>query len=400
MCQVPGVEGGGCPASSLRRGEDASEKLREHALARAVRPDYTEALAARDCKVDTDQDWVIVEGHARLLEFDDLLATPRSAAEFEPYLAPLQHGTFDLVHAVDLTLFVTDLFDVTLIYHQAGPEFEAPNRLFEPRYLLLLCDVELLLSFELEFARDRIRRVIARPRGDPAVFQLGDLLHRLVEQVAVGTPREARGEHRQLALPTAQLSHGTFDIPSTETERPDVATRLTLESWPAELRKTAQEPLLTLQYPLHPAQVARHHRRAELLLAISKLFLELRDLGPGGAHDLHQRAFVTLDVLGQRGNAQTAAPDHGPPVDPLRASEDPEHGGLARAIGADEPDPRPGDDLHVQTREHGPAPVELLYGTQSYEGHAALLRSTRRIRLTRLIMMPLHRRRITHLDDL
>ena len=130
---------------------------------------------------------------------------------------------------------------MTFVYHQAGPELETPDRLFEPRYLLLLGDVELLLSLELELPRQGIRRVVAGPRGDPPVFQLGDLLHRLVQQVAVvgddnngaveraddrlqelpapgvevglplveeqdvGTPREAGGQDCQLALSAAQV---------------------------------------------------------------------------------------------------------------------------------------------------------------------------------------------------
>ena len=250
---------GTCPAFALGRGEDAGEELREHALARAVRPDYPEAFAARDGKVDTDQYGVIVEGHARLVEFDHLPPTPGPAAKFQPYLAALQHGAFDLVHAVDLALLVAGLLDVTFVYDQVGPELEAPDRLFEPCYLFLLRDIELLLPFELQLPRHGISRVVAWPGCDPPVFEFGDLLHRLVEQVAVvgddddraieraddrlqklpapgvevgfwlveeqdvGTPGEAGSQYRQLALPAAQIPHRTLDVAITETERPQVA---------------------------------------------------------------------------------------------------------------------------------------------------------------------------------
>jgi hypothetical protein len=119
---------------ALRRGEDAGEELGEDALARAVRPDYTEALAARDGKVNTDEHGVIVEGHARIVEFEHLIAAPRPAAKLQPYLASLQHGAFYFVHAVDLALVVAGLLDVTFVHDHAGPELEAPDRLFEPRY--------------------------------------------------------------------------------------------------------------------------------------------------------------------------------------------------------------------------------------------------------------------------
>ena len=78
------------------------------------------------------------------------LTLPR---RLQPYLAPLQHGTLDLVHLVDLALFVAGLLDVAFVHDQAGPELETPDRLLESRYLFLLRDVELLLPFELELTR-------------------------------------------------------------------------------------------------------------------------------------------------------------------------------------------------------------------------------------------------------
>src|SRR5215213_7287743 len=361
------------------------------------------------------------------------LTLPRSSS---PILRRHQYGTLDLVHSGDLALFVAGLLDVTFVYDHAGPELEAPDRLFEPCYLFLLRDVELLLSFELELPRHGISRVVAGPRGDPPVFQPGDLLHRLVQQVAVvgddndgaieraddclqqlpapgvevgfgfveeqdvGTPREAGGQAYQLALSAAQIPHRTINVAVTKAQRPQVAACLTHKAGSAELSKAAQEPLLTLQHPLHAAQVGRHPGRAKLLLARFEFLLKIRDLWPRRAYDLHRRAFVTLDVLGQRGDAQAPAPDHLPRLDVLRTCEDAKHCALASAVAADEPDPRPRVHLHPQTPQHGPASVELLYGTQPDKGHADLLMLTRRVLLTGRMMTPVRYRRITHLDDL
>src|SRR4051812_46683524 len=79
-----------------------------------------------------------------------------------------------------------------------------------------------------------------------------------------------------------------------------------------------------------------------------------------------------LDVLGQRGNAEAPAADYLSPIYLLRAGEDAEHRGLARAVGADEPDPRPRVHLEVQAPEHGPSTVKLFHGPKPDKGHAAL----------------------------
>ena len=86
---------------------------------------------------------------------------------------------------VDLALFVAGLLDVAFVRDEAGPELEASYGLLEARYLFLLRDVELLLPFEFELAGHGIRRVVAWPECDATVFQLGYLLDRLVEQIAV-----------------------------------------------------------------------------------------------------------------------------------------------------------------------------------------------------------------------
>jgi hypothetical protein len=204
----------------------------------------------------------------------------------------------------------------------------------------------------------------------------------LVEEQDVRTPREAGGQDCQLALPAAQVPHRTIDVAITKTQRPEVAACLAHKAGSAELSEAAQQPVLTLQYPLHAAQIGRHLRRAELFLARFQFRLEIRDLWPRRAYDLHRRACVALDVLGQSSDAQAPAPDHLSSVDVLRACENAKHCRLASAVPADESDSRPRVHPHPKTPQHSPASVELLYGTQPDEGHAVLLTLTRCVLLT------------------
>src|SRR3712207_7554210 len=56
--------------------------------------------------------------------------------------------------------------------------FRSPDRLLQARYLLLLGDVELLLTLECQLSCQREGRVVAGPGLYLAAFQLSDLLYR------------------------------------------------------------------------------------------------------------------------------------------------------------------------------------------------------------------------------
>ena len=99
--------------------------------------------------------------------------------------AALQDRTVDLLHPVDLALLVARLLDVTLVDDAARPVLEAADRLLEPRDLLLLGHIQLLLPLQLELARDAVRRVVARPHADPTAVELRDLGDGLVEEITV-----------------------------------------------------------------------------------------------------------------------------------------------------------------------------------------------------------------------
>ena len=122
-------------------------------------------------------------------------------SQLERDLAALEHGTVDLVHAVDLALLVARLLDVPLVDDAARPVLEAADRFLEARDLLLLRHVHLLLALQLELARDGVRGVVPRPHANLAAGELGDLRDRLVEQVAVVRDRDDRtveGTHQRL----------------------------------------------------------------------------------------------------------------------------------------------------------------------------------------------------------
>ena len=184
---------------------------------------------------------------------------PRArAAQLERHLAPLEHRPVDLLHRVDLHLLDARLLGRALVDGDVRPVAEAPHRLLEPGDLLALRDPLLLLALELEPARDRVGGVGAGPDADLAAVELGDVVHALVEQVAVvgdhqhgavevvdqvlervaaahvevrlglveqqqpGPPREAGRERDELALAAAELARGAGERVVVEPERGQV----------------------------------------------------------------------------------------------------------------------------------------------------------------------------------
>ncbi len=113
---------------ALGRRKDTGQELREHALPRAVRPDYAKSLAALYREVDIYKDGV-VEGHAHIPKVYNLLSAPDLAAEFQVHLAPFQHRALDLVHLVYLALLVARLLDVAFVRDETCPELETSDRL-------------------------------------------------------------------------------------------------------------------------------------------------------------------------------------------------------------------------------------------------------------------------------
>ena len=154
-------------------------------------PMIADALAASDRQVDVQQDRVVVERND-VAERDDLLAAALRGAHLERDLPALEHRPFDLVHPVDLALLVPGLLDVALVDHHRRPELEPGDRLLQTRDLLLLRHVELLLALERDLLRHRERRVVARPQRDLPAVELGDLIDRVVQQVAVVETRPRR----------------------------------------------------------------------------------------------------------------------------------------------------------------------------------------------------------------
>ena len=120
-----------------------------------------------------------------MTELEDALAAAHVRVKAQRDLAPLEHRPLDLLHPVDLPLLVARLLDVTLVDDPVRPVLEPADRSLQPLDLLLLRDVLLLLSLQLELARERVRGVVAGPHPDPASVELGDLADGLVEQVAV-----------------------------------------------------------------------------------------------------------------------------------------------------------------------------------------------------------------------
>src|SRR5690348_14192154 len=244
------------------------------------------------------------------VELDDALAAAHVRAELERDLAPLEHRAIDLLHAVDLPLLVARLLDVTFVDDAASPVLETTDRLFEPRDLLLLRHVQLLLSLQLELARDRVGRVVAAPHADRAAGQLRDPADGLVKQIAVvryrddravegshqdleplarldvqvrlglveeqhvGIAQQAGGEPDELALPAREHACRLGEIVVAETDTGEKRPRTPFEARPAGARPAAEHVLLPSQQARDPVEVAT--LLAELPFDLFELLFELR----------------------------------------------------------------------------------------------------------------------------
>ena len=164
------------------------------------------------------------------------------AAQLERDPAPLEHRPVDLLHPVDLALLVARLLDVALVDDAARPVLEAPDRLLEPRDLLLLRDVELLLPLQLELARDRVGGVVAGPDADlPVVRARRSPSTRLVEQVAVVRDQRRRRRRSRASAPRArsraldvEVRLGLVEQQHVRVARARQAASATSLRWPPE----------------------------------------------------------------------------------------------------------------------------------------------------------------------
>ena len=86
-------------------------------------------------------------------------------------------------------MLVAGLLDVPLVDDEAGPELESLHRGLEPRDLLLLRRVVLLLTPQRDLLLHHVRGVVARPvhqaRAGGGRLELRDAVDRVIEQIPV-----------------------------------------------------------------------------------------------------------------------------------------------------------------------------------------------------------------------
>jgi hypothetical protein len=269
---------------------------------------------------------------------------------------------------------------------------EAPDRVLQPRDLLLLRDVRLALPLELELACDRVGAVAAGPDADPPAVELGDRADAGVEQVTVVRDHhdravevvddplelvpaphvevrlglvehqhlraagEAGGKRGELALAAAQLLGRSVVGHAELVEQP---ARLGLGAVTAVLGPARQQSLLVGQRAAHGVEVGGQARVGQPALDGSQLGLQLGQLGPRGASPGERRPLVAGHVLGQERVHEPAAARHGPAVGLLDAGEDRQHRRLAAAVRSQHPDPHAVGELEVEPVED-PATAEGL----------------------------------------
>ena len=319
----PQLDRGADPALAGGRRELTGDEAGEHTLAGAVGAYDADPLAAHDRQRDIEQDRFVVVCGVHVPQLDDALAAAALAAQLQAHLAALEHRSVDSVHAVDLALLHARGHDEALVVALVEPLLEAADHLLQPRDLLLLGLVLVLLLLHRQLAGDGVGGVVAGPERDGAAVQLGDGGDGLVQQVAVmadhhhGTVEaahqalevaaalgievrlglvqqqhirvlgEAGGQGHQLALAAGEHVRGLIELLRPQAELEQQRLDAALEDVPAGSVELVQQAFLTPENAAHQVEVGDHVGLAETVGAVGQLSLDPRDLGLGPAHDLH-----------------------------------------------------------------------------------------------------------------
>ena len=186
---VRGLNAWANPELAPIRREQPADQAQQHRLAGAVRPHHAHALAVLDQSDRVEQHDPLAKQLIDTAQLHGLRTAAHARPKLQRHPAPLQHRAIHLIHAVDLALLVAGLLDVALAWHQAGPQLEAGDRRLQPLDLFLLGHkVGLLLQQSQLLLRHKCRvvaLVAAQRRATLRRVELGDDLHRLVEQVAI-----------------------------------------------------------------------------------------------------------------------------------------------------------------------------------------------------------------------
>ena len=187
----------------------------------------------------------------------------------------------------------------------------------------------------------------------------------LVEQQHVGRLDQARGERDELALAAAERARGAVEVLLGEAEVAQVADGVATRGVAGQ---ALDERGLALEHAPHAVEVGDERGIGELRLDARELLLHGGGLGPRGGQDLAHRALLAVDELVQVGDAGAAAQGDRAGVGMLLAGEHPQQRRLAGAVGADQADARPRTELEVRAVEDQPAAEGLGDAAQRQRG--------------------------------
>ena len=395
------------PALAGQRRQRPGDGAEQGALAGAVGADNPHPFAPEHRQRDLGQHRPAGEPDRRLAQVDHPLAAPLGAPQRQADLPPFQHRPVDVVELLDPPLGVSNPGGVTGVVRHGTPLLVAADRVLQAGDLLLTRGPHLLLAEQRQLARGRIGRVVAGPDADPPLVELGDLAHRLVEQVAVmrdhhdraplcphrrlqpaptnrvqmrlrlvqeehvGIPDQASRQGRQLPLAARELGGRPGDVGVGQPELAEDRAGASVDGVPVQLLEAGEQPLLPAQDARHAVEIGVHLWLGQLPRAGFQLAFDLGDLGPCLQHDLERGAGIGGDELRQVGGGQVTPPHRRRRVRLLEAAQDAQEGRLAGAVGADHSDPGPVADLQVDTIQDAPGAERLRRAPQRDQGHAA-----------------------------
>ena len=301
---------------------------------------------------------------------------------------------------------------MALVDHDAGPELEPLDRRLEPRDLLLLRRVVLLLPAQRDLllhheggvvalpdresraARDRLEirdpldRVveeipIVRDDHDRALEFADEPLERLlaleiqmvvrlIQQQEIRVRDQAGGDPDELSLSAGQGRQRQLPMRSWDAELPQQTLRAIAEPWSSGPLERMQQSLLPIEDLPEPRHVTGKGWIGELLPHGGEVAIDGRDVRPGVQQHREHRSRRSLLFLREIGHAHVAGARDEPALGRLEPRDRAQERRLPAAVRTDEPDASARFDRPREVREDRAVAVRACDCREIGDDHAAI----------------------------
>ena len=338
----------------------AGQHAHQRRLARAVRPDQCDAIAALDVQVHVAEDREIAIRLAGMLHFEHGAPAFRAARKGEVNALPLgrHFDRDDLLEQLDSALHLCRLGRLIP---------EAVDEHLDARHFLILLAFRLPQAFQHRVALVDVLAVVADVIGQLAQVEISDARDDRVEKVTVVRDEDHRVrigteillepvacfeievirrlvEEQQVGAAEQQLGQRDAHLPSAGERLARTIGVVRTEAEAAQDRSDAEVHVVAIRQAeaILQLRIARQHRLmlglrhggvAKAMLDVVHLRLDIEQRLKGAAGFLEDGApRVRQSVLRQIPNGQVGRPDNGAGVRFIEPGQHLEEGGLAGAI--------------------------------------------------------------------